>query len=275
VISGAAQMAYGAAADSYARNPAFAIASGIPFGLTARQQSVWLLQGGGNDIFNDVCRPLGICALPLGNTGGQMGGWYRKEIASLADLSGLRLNVGGLAAGIVERLGGAPQALAPDEVHQALECAAIDGAEPVGPYDEAALDLARVARYYYAPAFWSGSRTLHLFIDLAQWDALPKTYRSAIANAAAHANSRLQARTDAATAVMLRTVAARGARLRAFPRDLARAAQTAANQLYTEIASGDPGFKALLSSMTAFRDDELLWLQLAEYSNPGSAKAVL
>lgn len=274
VASGAAPMAYGAASDSHAADPAFTVASGVPFGLTPRQQNAWLLQGGGNEAFNEVCRRHGVRALPLGNTGGPMGGWYRREIGSLADISGLRLSVGGLAGAILEKLGGIALNIAPADIGATLEKAAIDGVELEGPYDEAALDLAKAAPYYYAPGFWGGSRSLHLFVNLAMWEALPNSYRSAIASAASYANSRLQARTDAATAAMLKSVGARGGRLRAFPRDVTRAAQNAAAQLYAEIGARDAGFKAMIGSMTAFRNEELLWLQLAEYSNPGAGARV-
>jgi TRAP-type mannitol/chloroaromatic compound transport system substrate-binding protein len=267
VAGGSLEMAHAASSDCFAKDPTFAIASSIPFGLNARQRLAWLLQGGGNEAFNAFYAKHNVYGLPMGNGGATPGGWYRRRVKSLDALAGLKVGARGLAGQVMARLGVAPQELAPADAYAALESGAIDGFECDGSYDDERLPFAKVAPNFYAPALTDGGAGLHLFINLDKWNNLPNAYRSAIANAAVYANSWMQARTDATTPATLKGLVARGARLRSFPRDVLAATERAAMQLYADISAQNADFKTMIELMMAFRNDAFLWWQVAEYSD--------
>ena len=166
------------------KDPTFAIAASVPFGLNARQQHAWLYQGGGTEAFNEFYKKYNVYALPLGNTGAQMGGCFRKEIKTVADLNGLKFRIGGIAGQVLQKLGVVPQQLAGGDIYPALEKGTIDAAEWIGPYDDEKLGFHKVAPFYYYPGWWEGGPSLHGFINLAKWNELPKSYQAAITNAA-------------------------------------------------------------------------------------------
>ncbi|HVK90472.1 MAG TPA: ABC transporter substrate-binding protein, partial [Mycoplana sp.] len=170
------------------KDPTFAVAASVPFGLNARQQNAWLFQNGGNELFNEFYKKFNIYGLPCGNTGAQMGGWFRKEIKSVADIQGLKMRIGGIAGSVLQKLGLVPQQLGGGDIYPALEKGTIDGAEWVGPYDDEKLGFAKVAPYYYYPGFWEGGPTVHAFVNLEKWNALPKAYQAALTAACTYAN---------------------------------------------------------------------------------------
>ncbi len=168
----------------------------VPFGLNARQQNSWWYQGGGMEIGNEFFKKSGVIGFPCGNTGTQMGGWFRKEIKTVADLSGLKFRIGGIAGQVLQKVGVVPQQLAGGDIYPSLEKGTIDAAEWVGPYDDEKLGFQKVAKYYYYPGFWEGGPTVHAFANLDKWNELPKSYQTIVTNAAANANSWMAARYD-------------------------------------------------------------------------------
>ena len=156
------------------KNRAFAFGCAIPFGLTSRQQSAWEYAGGGLELLRDFYKEYGIIHFPAGNTGTQMGGWFKKEIKTVADLKGLKMRIPGIGGEVMGRLGAVPQALPGSEIYAALERGVIDAAEWVGPYDDEKLGLYKIAKHYYYPAFWEGGTELCVMINAAAWDKLPK-----------------------------------------------------------------------------------------------------
>ena len=167
------------------KDPTFAIFASVPFGLNARQQNSWWYQGGGEQLGNEFFKKFGVIGFPCGNTGTQMGGWFRKEIKTVADLSGLKMRIGGIAGQVLQKVGVVPQQLAGGDIYPALEKGTIDAAEWVGPYDDEKLGFAKVAKYYYYPGFWEGGPTVHAFANLEKWNALPKNYQAILTNACA------------------------------------------------------------------------------------------
>ena len=248
------------------KDPTFAIAASVPFGLNTRQQNAWMYQNGGIEVFNEFFKKHGIYGLPAGNTGTQMGGWFRKEIKTPADLSGLKFRIGGIAGQVLQKLGVIPQQLAGGDIYPALEKGTIDGAEWVGPYDDEKLGFNRVAPFYYYPGWWEGGPTVHNFINLAKWNELPKAYQAAIFNASTYANTWMTARYDVQNPGALRRLVAAGAQLRPYPADVMEACLKATNELWAEISAKNEDFKKLIGTMQAFRADEYLWWQVAEYT---------
>jgi len=248
------------------KDPTFAIAASVPFGTNARQQNAWMYQGGGIELFNEFYKGHNIYGLPCGNTGAQMGGWFRKEIKSVADLNGLKMRIGGIAGQVLQKLGSVPQQIAGGDIYPALEKGTIDGAEWVGPYDDEKLGFNKVAPFYYYPGWWEGGPTVHAFFNIERYNALPKLYKDVLLAASTYANTIMQAKYDAQNPAALKRLVAGGAQLRPFPQDVMEACFKASNELYSEISARNPAFKKAIDAMVAFRNDQYLWFQVAEYT---------
>ena len=266
VTNGTVECAHTASYYYVGKDPTFAFATAVPFGLNSRMQDAWLFEGGGNELMNEFFAKYNIHALPCGNTGCQMGGWFRKEIRTTADLAGLKMRIGGFAGRVLSKLGGVPQQIAAGDIYPALERGTIDAAEWVGPYDDEKLGLNKVAPFYYYPGWWEGGPTLHAFINKAKWDELPKAYQAILVNAAHHGNTYMQARYDRLNPSAMRTLLANGAQLRPFSPEIMEAAYRASQEVYAETAAQNADFKKVLESVMAFRNDQYFWWQVAEYS---------
>ncbi|QOG19042.1 MULTISPECIES: TRAP transporter substrate-binding protein [Bradyrhizobium] len=248
------------------KDPTWAIYASVPFGLNARQQNSWWYQGGGEQLGNEFFKKSNVIGQPCGNTGTQMGGWFRKEIKTVADLSGLKMRIGGIAGQVLQKVGVVPQQLAGGDIYPALEKGTIDAAEWVGPYDDEKLGFAKVAKYYYYPGFWEGGPTVHAFTNLDKWNSLPKNYQAILTNAMANANSWMAARYDMQNPGALKRLVAGGTQLRPFTNEVLEACLKATNELWAEISAKNPDFKKSIDAMQAYRSDEYLWWQVAEYT---------
>jgi TRAP-type mannitol/chloroaromatic compound transport system substrate-binding protein len=246
------------------KDPAFALATTLPFGLNARQQNAWMYYGGGIKAMADLFADYGCVQFPAGNTGAQMGGWYRKEIRSVEDLKGLKMRIGGLGGQVLAKLGVVPQQIAGGEIYQALERGTIDAVEWSGPYDDEKLGFHKVARYYYYPGWWEGGPQLSVIVNLKKWAELPKSYQAVFEAACAEANVHMVARYDAGNPAALRRLVAAGAQLRAFPNPVMEACLDAANELYAELSRKSAHFKRIFEGWNRFRADEFLWFRVAE-----------
>ncbi len=176
--NGTVEMAQTALYYYIGKDPAFAPFTTMPFGLNARQQTAWLYHGGGLELQNAFLAKYNVIGFAGGNTGAQMGGWFRKEIKGLDDLRGLKMRLPGLAGQVLARHGLVPQNLAGGDIYPALEKGVIDAAEFVGPVDDEKLGFVRVAPYYYYPGWWEGGPTIHFVVGLAAWNKLPKNYQA-------------------------------------------------------------------------------------------------
>jgi TRAP-type mannitol/chloroaromatic compound transport system substrate-binding protein len=256
----------GNSADYYyiGKDPAFAFGTAVPFGLNTRQMNAWLAYGGGLELLNGLHAGYGIYGIPFGNTTAQMGGWFRKEIKTIGDLSGLKFRVGGVAGMVLSKLGVVAQQIPPGDIYPALEKGTIDAAEWIGPYDDEKLGFLKVAPYYYYPGWWEGCANGFLYINSAKWAELPKAYQVMVASACATAASDLTAKYDAGNAQAVKRLVAAGAQLRPFSTEILDAAFKATNELFTEISGKNEKFKKLYDSMTAFRDEQIQWDQVCE-----------
>ncbi len=250
----------------FGKDPTFALFCAVPFGLNTRQQNAWFYDGDGMKLMNEFGKKFNIYALPAANTGCQMGGWFRKEIKEVADLQGLKFRIGGFAGLTIQKLGGVPQQIAAGDIYPALEKGTIDAAEWVGPYDDEKLGFNKVARYYYYPAWWEGSTTAHLMINVGKWNELPKRYQTIVSGAAAYANSEALAKYDARNPAALRRLVAGGTEMRAFSQPIMEGCLKASNEVNAETAAVNLDFKRVLESMQAFRNEGYFWWQVAEYN---------
>ncbi len=266
VSTGAVECAHTPTYFYVGKDPVLGFGTGVPFGLNSRQQHSWWYFGGGEKLVNESLAKFNAYSIPAGNSGCQMGGFFRKELLSPADLQGLKFRIGGMGGQVLAKLGVVPQQIAAGDVYPALERGTIDAAEFVGPYDDEKLSLNRVAKYYYYPGWWEGGAMLHLVINQAEWNKLPKHYQSILFHACEAANNWMLAKYDAVNPPALRRLIAAGTELRAFPQSIMEASLKAANEYYAEIAGKNDSFKRTLESMTAFRGETLLWWQVGELS---------
>ncbi len=264
VSNGSVEACHTASYYYWGKDPTFAFGTAVPFGLDYRMQNAWMYEGGGIDLMNAFYARFGILGLPGGNTGTQMGGWYRKEINKPEDWKGLKIRIGGLAGAVMSRIGAVPQQIAGGDIYPALEKGTIDAAEWVGPYDDEKLGFSKVAKYYYYPGWWEGQAMLHFFFNLEKWNSLPKSYQAAAKAAAALANTAMMARYDIENPQALQRLAIGGAELRPFSEAVLDACFAASNQVFDEIATKNADFKKVYEAMKAVRGPDYLWFQVAE-----------
>lgn len=246
------------------KDATFAFEAGLPFGLTARQQNAWLYHGGGLQMVRDFLKEYNITSFPAGNTGTQMGGWWRKEVKSLNDLRGLKVRIPGFGGKIMAALGAVPQTIAGGDIYPALEKGTIDAAEWVGPYDDEKLGFQKVAKYYYYPGFWEPGPTLSFYVNLDAWNKLPKNYQAAFEVAAAEVNVSMTAEYDAKNPAALNRLIQSGAQLRIYPRDILDAAYKEAEKLYAEESKNNARFRKIFGAWNRFRNDQSNWFRVAE-----------
>jgi TRAP-type mannitol/chloroaromatic compound transport system substrate-binding protein len=248
----------------FGKDDAFAIGTAIPFGLNSRQMTAWMYEGNGLKLMREFLKNYNVINFPMGNTNAQMGGWYRKEIKSLADLKGLKMRTAGLAGKVQERLGVVTQSIPAGEIYTSLEKGTIDAVEFVGPYDDYKLGFYKVAPNYYYPGWWEGSAETDLYINIKAYEALPAEYKAMIETAAAHAHIVMQTTYDAKNPVALKQLVAAGAKLHRFPKDVLEAAFKEANDLYNELSAKNPRWKKIYDDYIKFRADANMWFRFAE-----------
>jgi TRAP-type mannitol/chloroaromatic compound transport system substrate-binding protein len=248
----------------FGKDPTFALACAVPFGMNVRMQNAWMYHGGGLELMREFFKDYNIISFPAGNTGAQMGGFFRKEIKSVGDMKGLKMRIGGFAGAVMQKLGLVPQQIAGGDIYPALEKGTIDAAEWVGPYDDEKLGLYKIAKYYYYPGWWEGGPEIDLFVNTKAWADLPKDYQAILEAACYEANVDMVAKYDAVNPPALRRLVAAGVQLRPFPREIMQASWKAANELYAETSTSNPRFKKVYDQWVKFRNEEILWFRVAE-----------
>jgi TRAP-type mannitol/chloroaromatic compound transport system substrate-binding protein len=264
VQAGTVECAHTAPYYFFGKDDTFAIGTAIPFGLNSRQLTAWYYDGNGLSLFREFYDAYNIVNFPMGNTGAQMGGWYRKEIKSPADLNGLKFRVGGFAGKVMTKLGAVPQMIPGGEIYQALERGTIDAVEWVGPYDDEKLGFQRVAPFYYYPGWWEGGAQLDLYVNKAAFNALSPEYQAIVTAAASHAHTVMQAMYDVRNPQALKRLVAGGTKLEAFPRSVMDAAFKASMELYQELNDTNPRWKKIYEDYAAYRRDANLWFRFTE-----------
>ncbi len=246
------------------KDETFAIGGAIPFGLNSRQMSAWTFEGNGLKLMREFYARYNIINFACGNTGAQMGGWFRKEIRSIADIRGLKFRVGGFAGQVLKRLGALPKNLPGGEIYRALETNVIDAAEWIGPYDDQKLGFDKVAPNYYYPGWWEGGLQLDLYINQKAYDALTPAYKALVKIASTAAHVEMQAKYDARNPTALKQLVVGGARLRPFPADVMNAAFKESMALYAELSAANPNWRKVYTDYARFQGDQNLWFRFAE-----------
>jgi TRAP-type mannitol/chloroaromatic compound transport system substrate-binding protein len=264
VQNGTVEAAHTAPYYFFGKDETFAIGGAIPFGLNSRQMSAWTFEGNGLTLMREFYAKYNMISFPCGNTGAQMGGWFRKEVRSVADLKGLKFRVGGFAGKVIERMGGVPQNIPGGEIYTALEKGTIDAAEWIGPYDDQKLGFNKVAPYYYYPGWWEGGLQLDLYVNQKAYAALSAQNKAIVEAATAYAHVEMQARYDVKNPLALKQLVGSGAKLRPFPSDLMTEAFKQSMRLYEELSATNPNWRKVYADYAKFRSDQNLWFRFTE-----------
>ncbi|MGK7895914.1 MAG: TRAP transporter substrate-binding protein [Xenococcus sp. (in: cyanobacteria)] len=243
---------------------ALAFGTTLPFGLTATQQNAWLYYGGGLEAMRQLYQDLGIINFPGGNSGTQMGGWFKQEVKTIADFQGLRMRVPGLGGKILQRLGVEIQSLPGDRIFSALEQNTIDAAEWKNPHADQTLGLNKVAPYYYYPGWWEPGTTYEFQVNLAQWNKLPVEYQAIFQAAANDVNAKMLAKFNAVNGEVLERLVLSGTKLLPLSVEILQASYTEAFAMYEEMANEDPKFYNIYRQWQEFREQIYIWNNLNE-----------
>ena len=264
IQNGTVEAAHTAPYYFFGKDPTFAMDCAIPFGLNSRQMTAWMYEGNGLKLFREFYRNFNIVNFPMGNTGAQMGGWYRKEIKSVADMKGLKMRIGGFGGKVLERIGAVPQNIPGGEIYTALEKGTIDAAEWVGPYDDLKLGFYKVAPWYGYPGWWEGGPQLTLYVNSKAWDALSADYKAIVEACASHAHVNMQAAYDGKNPAALKQLVGGGAKPFRMPKDVMDAAFKAAFAVYAELSGTNPAWKKIYTDYNTFVREQNLWFRFTE-----------
>jgi TRAP-type mannitol/chloroaromatic compound transport system substrate-binding protein len=237
----------------------------VPFGLNFQGINGWLYDGGGQALWNEVYAPFGMVAMPCGNTGVQMTGWFKKEIKSVADLKGLKMRIPGLAGKVYAALGVDVKLLPGGEIFPALERGVIDAAEFVGPFQDRKLGLHKAAKFYHTTGWHETATVSELLINKAAWGKLPKDLQAIVENAAAACNVISEAwcqRTNAEA--MEDLVKSQGITAKPLPDEVVNKLREVTNQVLTEAAAKDPLTKKVHDSYMAYTRKYANWSTSSE-----------
>lgn len=254
VSSGTAEMGHGTPYYWQGKDKVFHFFTGVPFGLTALEHAAWLTFGGGQELWRRAYEPFGVIPFNAGSSGPQAGGWFRKEINTIDDLKGLKMRIAGLGGEVMRRLGVNVVLLPPGEIFTAMESGTIDAAEWVGPWNDLAFGLHKVANYYYMPAFHEIGAALEVTVNKKAYDALPDSLKEIIARAAMASSMEATADFTYHNVESLEPLLAKeGVQLRGFSDDIVAALGKEADAVLAELGSSSDLAREVHDSFTAFR----------------------
>ncbi len=265
VAGGAADLYQSAAYYFEARSRALNFFTTVPFGLTAPEMSAWLHYGGGQELWDEVCKDFNLKPFAAGNTGAQMAGWFVREVGSIEDFKGLKMRIAGLGADVLRRIGATAVSLPSAEILDAFRARTIDAAEWIGPAGDLALGLHTVAKNYYYPGFHEPSGAVNLTINLGVWNSLAKDQQEMIRTVAQAENDIVLAECTARNAEALETLVTKHeVKLQRFPDPVLTALGQRAGETLAALAATDPLIRKVSESFLAFRKSALRWSRLGE-----------
>ncbi|KAF0191848.1 MAG: TRAP dicarboxylate transporter subunit DctP [Gammaproteobacteria bacterium] len=275
VSQGTVEMGHGAAYYWAGKIPAAQFFTAVPFGLNAQGMNAWLYSGGGLKLWREVYEPFGLTPFPMGNTGVQMGGWFRKPIKSLADLKGLKMRIPGLGGKVMAKAGVNPVLLAGGEIFTALDRGTIDATEWVGPYHDLRLGLYRAAKHYYYPGWHEPGPVLELIINSKAWEGLPRELQLTIETATAASNLWMLSEFEARNLEALRTLQEKyHVEVLEFPSDVLAALREFADVVLDEQAAKDEVFRRVRDAYRAFQADNAAWNAVSETAYARSLRKI-
>ena len=242
----------------------FAFGTAIPFGMNCRQMNAWIYYGGGQKLLDEFYSAYNVVSFAGGNTGVQMGGWFRKEVNTLADVKGIKMRIAGLGGAVFSALGMVTQQIPGSDIYPALEKGTIDAAEWVGPYDDEKLGFFKVAKNYYFPGWWEPGPVIHFFINKDAWAKLPKEYQEIVQAACYEANVTMMAEYDHKNPAALFRLVNQGVKLKKYSPEILQEAYKAAVQLYSDESAKNPAFKKMYTEFNKYQKSQNQWFSVAE-----------
>ena len=265
VSSGTAQMGHSGAYYWKGKAAAAQFFSSIPFGLNAQEMNAWLYYGGGMELWRELYKPFGIIPAATGNTGVQMGGWFNREIKSMADLKGLKMRIPGLGGEALRRAGGTTVAIPGGELFTSLQSGAIDATEWVGPYNDLAFGFYKVTKNYYYPGWHEPGSSLEALINEKAFNALPKDLQQIVLVACKAANLDMLSEYTARNNQALDTLVNKHkVNLLPFPDDVLKTLKALSEEVVLELVAKDPMSKKIYTSVDAFRKQVSGWSEISE-----------
>ncbi len=265
---GTTEMGAGASYYWQGISPAAPFFTAVPFGMNAQQILAWLIggEGEGYQLWKEVYAPFNLLPLLAGNSGVQMGGWFNKEINTIADLEGLKMRIPGLAGKVLEKAGGAAITVPSGEIYTNLERGVIDATEWVGPYHDYKLGLNKAAKYYYTPGWHETGSQLEFLVNKKAHDSLPSDLQEILFTASLRVQAWVLAEFDAQNGAYLEKILESGTVIKQFPEDVLRVLKEKTDEVLEELTASDPMAKKVYASYNAFRKKINVWSELTEKS---------
>lgn len=275
VSTGAADLYHGAEYYWVGKNQGFPFFTAVPFGMTATEIMAWTEFGGGQQLWDELAARFRIKPFAAGNTGHQLGGWFKRPIESLEDMRGLKIRMPGIGGEVLRRIGASAVALAGGEIYQALQSGAIDGTEWVGPWNDLAFGFYREAKYYYWPGIHEPGAQLSVGVNLDLWEDLSLSEKTIIASACHRANHLAIAEYGHYNAVALeQLVREHGVELRQMPQDVLKALAEATRAVLAELAAGDDITRRIFDSYKASLARSQEWGRISDEAYMAARRAV-
>lgn len=265
VSSGAVEMGSGSAYYWAGKIPAAQFFSSVPFGMNAQQMNAWVINAGGNELWDEVYAPFDLMSIPGGNTGVQAGGWYNKEINSIEDLQGLKMRIPGLGAKVLKKAGGTPMLVAGGELFTNLERGVIDATEWIGPYHDYKMGFHKVAQYYYYPGWHEPGTILEMMFNKSKFQKLPKDLQEILKTACYRLNLWMLSEFEAKNSIYLsKLVNEEKVDIRPFPKDVMEKLKSLSDEVIQELIESDPLSKRVYEHFDSFRQKIKGWSNISE-----------
>jgi TRAP-type mannitol/chloroaromatic compound transport system substrate-binding protein len=265
VRNNAAEMGSGASYYWVGKIPAATFFTTIPFGMNAQQVNAWMMSGGGLKLWEELYSDFGLLPIPGGNTGFQMGGWFNKEINSMADFVGLKMRMPGLGAKVLQKAGGTPILLAGGELFTGLERGVIDATEWIGPYHDYLMGFHQIAKYYYSPGWHETGSVLEILVNKEKFNELPTDLQQIIRTASYRANHWMLSEFEAKNAIYLdKLITEENVDVRQYSVDVLSQLKSYTKEVIEEIVNSDPFSKKVYENYLDFRKKAAVWARSSE-----------
>ena len=265
VASGNAQMYHGAEYYWKGKHPGWAYFTSVPFGLTYTEMNAWIRFGGGQELWDELGADYGLKGLMCGNTGVQMGGWFRKEINSVDDFKGLKMRMPGLGGDVFAKLGGSPVSLPGGQIYENLISGSIDATEWVGPWNDELMKFYEAAKYYYYPGMHEPGAMLACGMNKTWWDGLSKSDQLMIEAASSMENDVMMSEYNAKNgAALKRLVNDQGVKLRQFNDDIYDGFAEASEEVFAEVQEHSDLANRIHQSFVTARTDIGAWAEISD-----------
>ncbi|WP_246840596.1 TRAP transporter substrate-binding protein [Lacimicrobium sp. SS2-24] len=266
VSNGTAQMGHAGSYYWKGKAPAAQIFTAIPFGMNVTEMNAWIHYGGGLELWRELYKPFGVIPFAGGNTGVQMAGWFKKEITSIADLENLKMRMPGLGAEVLKKVGGMPVALPGGQIFTSLQTGAIDATEWVGPYNDLAFGLHKVADYYYYSGWHEPGAMLEFTVNEEAYQSLPEDLQAIIEVATRAVNQDMLDEYTARNNEALQALQDKhGVKVLPLPEDVMQALKRASAEVMQEQAQADPQFARIYASYQEFQKNVSRYHRLSEF----------